>query len=251
LVRFPHDMPPNPRPTDVHLVSFPKSGNTWLRYLIAYAIWPCLERINLADMAAYVPSVNLPLDIMEMLDKEAPCNHLPHRIIKNHAPYSSRLHARNIIYLVRDGRDAIVSYWHFCNERDGTDNTLSQFLANSHQYGPWRDHMTNWMEAEVDRRLLIRYEDLIRDPQPTLESVLDFLGITHNTQDVRNAIDKSSFKKLREIEEDRGLGLDQLETVKFFRKGKIGSWEEEFGEGDLERFNKHHGGALPKYGYVW
>lgn len=248
---------PNPKGSDIYLVSYPKSGNTWLRYLLTYAIWPDLGQIDLVDMARLVPSFNLQHDAEAMLDPNAPCNRLPHRIIKEHFAYNriAKKYVQNTIYLVRDGRDAIVSYWHFCNERDSTNISFKEFIKLSaspnHSYGPWGDHVRGWQKANLNSYILIRYEDMLHDTAGCLRDLLNFIGISRNNNIIEQAVEKASFKSMKKIEQEKGLNLDQLKKVNFIRQGKAGSWEEVFDVNDLEIFNSAHKGPIPELGYKW
>ncbi len=246
---------PNPRNSDIYLVSYPKSGNTWMRYLMAYAIWPELIDIDLVEMASYIPSFGLKQDTEKMLDPKSPCNQLKHRIIKEHTVYNenSKRHVERAICLVRDGRDAIVSYWYFCNQRDQTQIPLSDFIQVSakpnHSYGAWKSHVMGWINADLEAKLIIRYEDLLQNPEIWLRSALEFAEIEVSDEVVKQAISRASFGAMKKLEQTKGFNLDQLKTVNFVRQGKQGTWEDIFTRNDLERFNKFHGGSIQELGY--
>lgn len=248
---------PNPRDSDVYLVSYPKSGNTWMRYLMAYAIWPELAEIDLIEMGAYMPSFGLEHDCKMMRDPNSPCNQLKHRIIKEHKPYNqlASRYIKRAIYIARDGRDAMVSYWHFCNQRDGTAIPFSEFIELSskpeHSYGEWSVHVTGWMNAPLDGKLVLRYEDLITDTAGSLRQALEFVEVEVSETAVANAVERASFNSMRKLERTKGFNLEMLKKVEFVREGKVGSWQDSFGPGDLERFHRFHGGCVSELGYSW
>jgi hypothetical protein len=72
---------PNPKDSDIYLVSHPKSGSTWVRYLLAYALWPEVESPEMTELGSYVPSYS---DKLQLLDPSSLCNKSDHRIIKEH-----------------------------------------------------------------------------------------------------------------------------------------------------------------------
>ncbi len=256
-IRQPVWQVPNPRDSDTYLVSYPKSGNTWLRYLMAYAIWPELADIDLFEMAAYVPSFGIEHDSAMMLEPGSPCNQLKHRLIKEHTTYdgAARRRVKRAIYIARDGRDAIVSYWHFCNQRDQTSIPFSDFIEISatpdHSYGPWKSHVMGWFNAPLAAKLVIRYEDMLRDTSSCLRSALEFAGINAPEEVIEKAVRRASFDSMKKLEKTKGFNLDQLRNVQFVRKGKQGSWREGFGPGDLERFSRFHGGCINELDYSW
>lgn len=248
---------PNPRDSDIYLVSYPKSGNTWMRYLLTYSIWPELAEMDLVEMAAYIPSFGLPKDRAAMLDPDSPCNHLTHRIIKEHARYdeSAKLHVKRAIYIARDGRDAMVSYWHFCNQRDNTSIPFSEFIELSarpeHSFGPWKEHVMGWINAPLEAKLILRYEDMLTDTSGCLRRALEFAEIEASDSVIERAVNRASFDSMRKLEKTKGFNLEQLVNVEFVRQGKSGKWGETFASGDLERFNKFHGGSVAMLGYSW
>jgi hypothetical protein len=247
---------PNPKDTDIHLVSYPKSGNTWMRYLLAYAIWPNVDEPDLRDMATLIPSFGLEHDAQVMLDPDASCNQLKHRVIKQHFAYGCEAKGlvKKAVYLCRDGRDAMVSYWHFCNQRDGTDISFSDFIRLSampdHSYGSWQSHVYGWINAPIDK-LIVRYEDMHSDTKRELGRVLDFIEVERTDEEIEVAVFRASFRAMKRLEKNKGLNLDQLENVDFVRKGKIGSWKNVFSDYDIESFNRYHGEGVPELGYEW
>lgn len=246
---------PNPRKTDVYLVSYPKSGNTWMRYLLAYAIWPENNQLDLRDMASLIPSYGIPYDAEMMLKEDSPCNKLKNRIIKQHFPYNNQAKkfTNKVVYICRDGRDALVSYWYYCNQRDGTNIPLAEFIKKSseHGYGPWRNHVMSWLESPVKEKIIVRYEDMLDNPELSLRNVLEFLDLYNDTEQVSTAVKKASFGAMRSIEQNKSFGLDELKNVTFVRKGKSGEWENEFQDKDLESFCSYHGKGILTLGYNW
>src|SRR5438270_613556 len=90
-------------PTDVLLVSYPRSGNTWLRFLLANALRPA-QVATFADVGAVVP------DIYDEPDRDLLRRPVP-RVLKSHEPFDERY--RRVLYLVRHPADVAVSYYHY------------------------------------------------------------------------------------------------------------------------------------------
>ena len=108
-----------------------------------------------------------------------------------------------------------------------------------------------WLNAMLDSKLIIRYEDLLTDTASCLKKALEFAEMDAHPLTVENAVKRASFDALKKIEQTKGFNLDQLRTVDFIRQGRRGSWKDAFGPGDLERFNHYHGGAIDELGYSW
>jgi hypothetical protein len=248
---------PNPKDSDIYLVSYPKSGNTWLRYLMAQAIWPELDSPDLKNLAAYIPSYGLLEDIGFMKDLAAPCNSLSHRLIKHHTAYNpdAERHMKMAIYLLRDGRDALVSYWHFCNQRDSTSVPFEEFLVASASkpgyYGPWQDHVDGWINSNTRSLLVIRYEDMLADPAATLDKALKFSGLSIDHAIIERAVEKSAFDAMKRIEKSKGMGREELSRVNFVRSGKSGGWKNVFSDRAVDIFKQYHAHSIEKLGYYW
>src|SRR5438132_14035201 len=90
------------RPDDVFIVSYPRSGNTWIRFLLANLLAPH-ETITFRNIEDYVPDIHK--------SASALAGWQGHRYLKSHHPYYDSY--PRFIYIYRDGRDALVSYYHY------------------------------------------------------------------------------------------------------------------------------------------
>ena len=86
-------------PDDTFLVSYPKSGNTWVRFLLANLIHPN-EKVSFSNINRLLPAPGvLSKRFLRTLPRP--------RILKSHEPFDARF--KKVIYLVRDPRDVAVS----------------------------------------------------------------------------------------------------------------------------------------------
>ena len=225
-----------------------------MRYLLAYAIWPDIGALDLEEMAGLIPSYGLENDINLMLDPDSPCNKLKYRIVKEHFPYNkvAKRYVKKAIYLCRDGRDAIVSYWYYWNQVRGTSIHFNDFIkeSSSHPYGPWHDHVQYWLDAPINK-LVIRYEDMLINPALYLKKALAFVKLECNESIVNEAVERSSFSSLKEIEKRKGFKLEMLKNVEFVRKGEVGSWKELFDAESMRLFREYHGAGIARLNYIW
>src|SRR5881392_1388832 len=152
-------------PNDVFLVSYPRSGNTWVRFLIGNLAYPD-DPVTFANIEHRIPSIyTYPNRVLRRLP----------RILKSHECFDPRY--PRVIYIVRDPRDVAVSFY-FYNIKVGVipeeysiEDFVRRFLAPNvvgyaDRVGCWQDHVLSWIRLRQGKLgfALIRYEDLLADP---------------------------------------------------------------------------------------
>ena len=153
-------------PDDVFLTSYPRSGNTWMRFLVGNLLHQ-EKPVTFLNMERLVP------DMYKHSDRKL--RHLPRpRILKSHECFDPRY--RRVIYIVRDPRDVVVSNYHWeMKQRSMPDAyPIEQFVDGWMEpvywvrVGSWGDHVTSWLSTRQGRPgfLLLRYEDMIADAKP-------------------------------------------------------------------------------------
>ncbi|MEM6446900.1 MAG: sulfotransferase domain-containing protein [Cyanobacteria bacterium P01_D01_bin.123] len=230
----------------VWLASYPRSGNTFFRMLLhyqcgvnTYSVYADPDITGMGAAGAVGHEI-LPAPIEEL----AECDEL--YFVKTHErPGKDDYPA---IQLIRDGRDSLVSharyllkfYW----ETDDPIRRFKQFvgfenysrtLRNVILTSGWSDHLMDWGKRRSrGQTFTLRYEDLVDDPDLWLSRALHSLDLRQLTTDVGEI---PSFEDL------------QKQWPQFFRKGKVGAWQEEMSPKLQELFWKHHGEAMHAFGY--
>lgn len=213
---------------DTFLVSYPKSGNTWVRFLLANLLYPN-ETVGFANINRLLPAPGV--------SSRRFLKSLPRpRILKSHEPFDVRF--RKVIYLVRDPRDVAVSEYHFDLKKRYIDSDVSleqfvkRFIAGTtSSYGSWWEHAASWIAARQNNPafLLVRYEDLLSDSVPELAKVAEFLGIQAGTERLQTAIDRSHADRMRKLEQqqsDKWTGTKNTrKEIPFVRSASAGGWK--------------------------
>jgi hypothetical protein len=216
-------------PDDTFLVSYPKSGNTWVRFLLANLIYPN-ESVGFANINRLMPAPGI--SSKRFLRK------LPRpRILKSHETFDVRF--RKVIYLVRDPRDVAVSEYHFDLKKRYIDPDLSleqfvkRFIAGeTSSYGSWWEHTASWIAARHGNPafLLVRYEDLLADSMGETAKIAEFLGIQAGPERLKAAVERSSVDRMRKLEKQQGdewSGTrNTRKEIPFVRAAKSGGWKE-------------------------
>lgn len=189
-------------PDDTFIVSYPRSGNTWTRFLVANLLHPNepatflnIERLvpdSEAQSSRYLKSIPRP------------------RIIKSHQYFDHRY--PRVIYIVRDPRDVVLSYYDFERKYRHIDDDfpVETYVRNfvngklsSADWGTWAENVGSWISTRNGRDsfLLLRYEDLIENTALAVKRMATFFGIAADEGRVKIAVSRSSAQRMRELEQ--------------------------------------------------
>lgn len=242
------------RPSDVFIVSYPKSGTNWVGFFIASIISKTkpttASPLTLSNYRQYVPDINAEYFARRPLHQyqgvEDP------RFFTVHAPYNSEL--KRVIYLVRDPRDVMVSYYfHHRRTVAGFNMPINEFVINNHMWPcDWGSHVAGWLSNGNTRNAyLIRYEDLHRDGYYWFEKIAAFCGCDVSEEEVRGAMEDASFTNMRLVEERWGVhGSDGDKSIRFMRQGRDGGWREELSEDVVEIVERRYWEIMVRLGYT-
>lgn len=265
------EVPPNA----TFLVSFPKSGNTWTRFLIGNLTHPD-EPVTFANVDRIVP------DIHGMAVRNVRTL-LPPRVLKSHESFDPRY--RRIIYIVRDPRDVAVSSYHFARKgRHIADSLPLQtyvstiFLRVGHTYGNWGEHVRSWLvnPSNVSRMLrrqnfstrhipelgppvhgrrlsVLRYEDLLENTEQELTKVAEFMGLKASLEQITRAVKSSSLGKMKQLEQKQshlwGSTKEGRKDISFVREGRSGQWKESLSAMSVAEIESAWGYLMETLGY--
>ena len=233
-------------PDDVFLVSYPKSGNTWTRFLIANLVFP-EKQPDFANINELIPDP-------EGLSKRHLENMPRPRYIKSHQYFDPR--SKKLIYIVRDPRDVVLSEFHFDIKRRAIseDYPLQQFVSRfvrgelNHPYGTWGEN-----RRQGPQFLLVRYESLQSQAIDEMEKIAEFLGVSADPERIAFAIQQSSADRMRELEKKQGMLWSSTRETRqdkpFVRAAKAGGWKNELPEASVAEIEGAWGGLMREIGY--
>lgn len=198
------------------IASFPRSGNTWVRFLIANVFnnikkeFPEIDFFNLHDI---VPELKKSGEVVKPYFKDLPV------VIKTHSRFIDSF--ENTILVLRNPFDAIYSYNNFLNINRGINISLPEMVTHE-KYGVDAivDH-TNSFIKNCDNLLITTYENLVCQPLKELKKICDFLNMDVNDEIIKKSVKKSSFRSMREIELRKGRKFGS-KNFTFIREGKVG-----------------------------
>jgi hypothetical protein len=243
-------------PDDLFIVSYPKSGNTWTRFLLGNLIYHD-EPVTFRNVESRIPSIYIFSDRQLM--------RLP-RIFKSHDCFDPRY--KKIIYIVRDPRDVTVSAYHYAIKVKLFPDTCSMeefvplFISGGFgsglladpRWGSWHDNVASWLAMQHNRRfLLLRYEDMLDDASRELRKVADFLGIAATPERITRAVELSSADKMREMEKSQSkdwqLTKETRQDKPFVRRARAGTWRSEMPPAAVAKLEESWGVLMQTLGY--
>lgn len=195
-------------PKDVFLVSYPRSGNTWVRFMLLQAR-PEFREPDFKRIEEIIPDMHGPrawfLSARTNLVKSHLCHWQPFR---------------RVVYLVRDGRAATWSNWRYQLDEGVFQGSFAEFLSSHTWPSTWGQHVSGWV-GERETRLVVRYEDLVANPVGELEKITTLLGWACPRERLARIAAASTREMMKTMEDREHIRLHRVGTGKR-------SWREDF-----------------------
>jgi aryl sulfotransferase len=268
------------------LASYHKSGNTWLRVVLASLLSGRPVDINampavnfgasdraLFDKALGIASADLTVEqeinllprayeiwAAEALRPNYSKTHDAYRMTPAGEPVFPTNATRGAVCVVRDPRAVAVSFAHH-RGRDIDDtidrmedpggawapvSRLSQQLIQ--RPGHWSHHVESWLGAPFPVHL-VRYEDMHGDPHATFAGVADFLGLSSDRERIAAAVEAAAFPRLQAQERAAGFIEKPSRSPVFFREGRVDGWRQVLTAAQATRIVAAHGAVMRRCNY--
>jgi len=195
------------RSSDIFIVGYPKSGNTWLDFLVACVISERVEDVNFKSINTIVGDIHA-LSPWQLHRLKNP------RYLKSHNYFTPKY--SKVVHIVRHPYDVAVSYYYFLLKGKMFDESysLSEFVTDwvegkwGEGYGTWEFNTRSWIAgASVEKRHFIFYEDLKKDTIGELSKVVDFLGIQVSADKVSEAVTWCQPENMNRLEKEGFAGF--------------------------------------------
>ena len=223
---------------DVIVASYPKSGVTWFQNLIAGVVY---------GINVQYASFEFILEVVPVLERPYYKRYQTPTFFKTHN--RPRPAYRRVVYLVRDARDVMVSYYHFLQAQGENIDWVAVAEGNV-RYGHWHEHVEAWLENPYAAdMLIIHYEDLLREPVRELRRFCDFIQEERPDAFLQWAVDNASFEKMKARERRFGMPNEFPRDRSFMRRGIAGSYKDELEKSVLDRLMGHARNTLEELGY--
>lgn len=248
---------------DLVLISFPKSGRTFVRAMLARLFQRKygLDERTLLDFPTLLrvqPGVPRLLvthggDAM----REA------HEIRVDHADYREK----KIILLARHPGDVAVSRYHHLKHRS-RDKTRQRLADQPLESFVWSEkggipaivkYLNEWigLRGKGLPVTIVRYEDFLIEPQKTLGELAAAVGLAVDSEDIADAVEFANFRNLKQREQEGYFKSSRLLPAKKgddrsskVRAGGSGGYRARLGEVEAERIDAYIREHLdPVFGY--
>lgn len=266
----------------IWLTSFPKSGNTWLRILLAYYFMPKEAAIDINSIHRFTTADNRkdffdrangkPIEVLEDAEWQRlrpkalrliAQSRSGHHFVKTHCclgmvgttPLISPEVTAGAIYVLRNPFDVALSFARHIGADVDTaidrmehagNGVVSEFGIRE-MIGRWDAHVGSWTSGQGLRLVVLRYEDLVDDTFRAIQPVFQYLGTKPDVGKLRWAIRKASFKELQKQEAENGFRERPATSKQFFTKGKAGGWRDDLTAEQIARITQSFRPALERY----
>lgn len=204
------------------LASYPRSGNTYLRYLLFHC---------LGMKSGWVYGAERPAPHRTEEDLYDPESELLKTHNLDHSPFDQ------VIHLVRSPFDALEAYYYYSTEICETPRDWGEFIAS--ESIAWSEHTEYWLDITGKPKLLLTYGDLRAYPAEQMRRVSEFLGTPHPDEEkIARGVEECRFYRMHKIDE------------KFFRRGLAGYGMRFFTWDQAHYVLDHCGVAMQKVGLL-
>lgn len=241
-----------PRPDDIFVVTYPKSGTTWMQMIMyQLATDGSMEIDHIGRRCPYFEAA------IRFRNFRADFDDIPApRIFKTHLAYEEmpRWNCK-YIYVARHGKDVLVSFFNQYRDSGSFKGTLAQFtklfLSGRLIGGSWFRHVAGWYAHRDDENVLfLTFEDLKADLESCVRRIADFCGFVIDEERMPTILERCSFAFMKQHESkfdpeaERSLHRGTRHN-NFIRSGRSGEGKEVLGPAEEMEFEaeyrKHFG----------
>ncbi|XP_056292213.1 amine sulfotransferase [Pseudoliparis swirei] len=244
-------------PTDIFLITYPKSGTVWMQQILAQIMdaahpdWA--EDATNRSIVPWLEGRTIDNPFKERPDPRIFRSHLP----PNMLPLGVKDKQIKVVYVWRNPKDVLVSFYHFAHSwvlldaPQSFEDFFQQFLDGDVYMGSWFDHVKDYQKARDQLNIhFVQYENMLKDFRGEVVKLCAFLGKDLTDEVIDHVVETSTFKSMKTNPKANYKDLVETDHYKkeTMRKGKAGDWRNFFTVAQNEHFDnvfKEKMGNLP------
>jgi hypothetical protein len=267
----------------IWLASFPKSGNTWIRSLLAQYFMPPGQAPDLNNLRNFTTGDvrrdffdaaaggrydgSTIADWLEMRPRALRLiagSKPTHHFVKTHCQ-TMRVGDTDLIppevtaaaiYIMRNPFDLAPSFARHqaCDLDTAIDRMMNpDSMAGTAEgifepLGRWDDHVTSWTTAPGLSRHVLRYEDMIANTGKAMRGLIEtFFRISVDKPKLARAVRATNFDAMKAFEQKHGFVEKPAEMRAFFAKGQAGVWRDDLSPAQVGRIREAFLPVLEKW----
>lgn len=267
----------------VWIASYPKSGNTWMRSLLAHYFMPPGQAPDINNLRNFTTAdvrqdffdaanggpfrgesledwLRVRPEALRLIAQSRPNHHF----VKTHCQ-TVRFEGQDLIpaevtaggiYMLRNPFDLAPS---FARHQSADIDTAIDRMMNPEtvmgtpngifdMLGRWDDHVWSWTNAPGLKRRVIRYEDMLAKPAREARGLLEvFLGQKVDAAKLARAVKATTFAAMQKQERELGFTERPEGMTNFFAKGQAGVWKDDLTPAQVARIREGFLPTLEKY----
>ncbi|XP_072188298.1 amine sulfotransferase-like [Excalfactoria chinensis] len=235
--------------SDIFVATYPKSGTVWTQNILSLILHEGhrngTENIETMDRIPWVEYNIKNMDYDSLPLPRVFLTHLPYYL----TPRDLRNRKGRVIYITRNPKDVLVSYYHFSKfiltlEKIPDFNILMErFLAGKVLASAWFDHVSGWYNHAKDFNILfLTYEEMKKDLRSAVLKICNFIGKQLSEEEIESVVRQATFENMQKDPRANYENLSDDLAVKgkgrFLRKGTVGDWKNMMTVAQNERFDE-------------
>jgi len=232
---------------DVWIVTFMKSGTTWLQEIAKHFLGQKpednpLQAVPWVEISSNVPMIGVPVDVVNTIPSFE-----GRRFFKSHwwpQDHLTKNGKSKFIYVARNGLDVCVSWYYHVKgfplyEYEGDLNDyFNKFMAGELEFGSWFDHVKAWWKRSKDDDVLfLFFEHLKKDAKKEIAKIAEFVGAKVDDKKLDFIVEQTSFEAMKQ----RPLFYDMIrapDAEKFLRGGRTGDGRKSLSAAQVKQFEE-------------
>ncbi|XP_028290602.1 cytosolic sulfotransferase 3-like [Gouania willdenowi] len=245
------------RPDDILIATYPKAGTTWVSYILDLLYFSKMSCQRQTTVPIYDRVPFLEIAVPALVSGKDMADHLPTspRLIKTHFPVQfvpKSFWEQNcrIVYVARNAKDSVVSYYHFdCMNKVQPDpgdwsSFLQRFIQGKMVFGSWYDHVNGWWKKKQtsSRIHYMFYEDMVENTGQEIDKLCSFLGVSPTPEEKNSISVRSQFDSMKkdQMANNSTNAVMDFNVSPFMRKGKVGDWKNHFTVAQNQDFDEDY-----------